>query len=84
MACATPVIISPKVILGLEAVVDRDLIVGSDPADFAEKILKLIANPDLHQSIGPNGRAYVEEHHHWGRITEQLESIYQAAIRHPH
>lgn len=84
MACATPVIVTPRVILGLEAVADQDLLVGLDPADFAKQILKLIANPDLRQSIGANGRAYVEEHHHWGRITGQLESIYRVAIRQPH
>ncbi len=80
MACATPVVATPQVTMGLNAVAGQDLLVAQDAADFADRITGLLGDPDRQQAIGANGRAYVESHHQWKTVAKQLEEIYQAAV----
>lgn len=82
MATATPVVTTPQGVSALSAQPDRDLLIGSDAQDFAEKVLFLLDHPQEQQKIGWAGRRYVEANHHWDSITNQLESIYYEAINH--
>lgn len=80
MACATPTIASPTAVSALNAIDGRDILVASNPGDFANNILDLIQNPALGANIGANGRHFVETHHDWDKLTARLERIYQRAI----
>jgi glycosyltransferase involved in cell wall biosynthesis len=84
MACGTPVVATPRAILALDAVPDRDLLIASAPADFAEKVLMLIEDRALQQKVGQSGRQYVEKNHQWARITGLLEGVYHEVIRTRH
>lgn len=80
MACATPVITTPKAISALDLVFGRDVIVAQEPHLFAEAILKLLDSPAQQQQVGQAGHAYVQTHHHWSAIVAQLEKIYLELI----
>jgi len=84
MACGTPVVASPQVTMGLDAVAGQDLLVGNDEVHFANQILDLFADPNRRRSVAANGRAYVESHHQWKTIAGQLETIYQSTIGESH
>ena len=80
MACATPVVTAPVAVSALTAKVGRDLLTAQDPKDFASTVLSLLDNPARCQSLGSNGRQYVEEQHNWKNIAARLESVYQEVI----
>ena len=48
----------------------------NDPADFAEQIARLIANPDLRADMGRKGRARVLERLSWTHSAPQLLAAY--------
>lgn len=81
MACATPVITTPKAVGGLQVTPDENILVAQDAESFAQAILKLLNHPHLPQQIGPAGRQYVEKYHHWGEVASQLSNIYHQVIR---
>lgn len=79
MACGTPVISSSQAVSALSAMPGRDLMVAHDTDDFSKLILSMLDNPQQCAAVGHAGRAYVEQAHHWERITADLEQIYLAA-----
>jgi polysaccharide biosynthesis protein PslH len=80
MACATPVVASQRSTAALDGITaGRDLLIANSTADFARQVLDLLASPDRRKNIGTAGREYVERHHNWHRIAEDLEKIYTEA-----
>lgn len=77
MACATPVVVTPRVTTSLSVEPDRELLVGESAEQFANSVISLLDDEDLRKSIGLSGRRYVEQFHDWNRITERLEDIYR-------
>lgn len=80
MACATPVVATPQAASALKSVNGEHLFLADGTNAFADRILTLLTDADLRQRIGSGGRAFVEQHHNWGTITQQLESVYREAI----
>jgi polysaccharide biosynthesis protein PslH len=81
MACATPVVTSPQALTALEAKAGRDLELAETPAEYAEKIINLLASPTYQRELGEAGRIYVENYHRWSIIAERLSQIYQQVKR---
>ncbi len=80
MACATPVITTPRAVSALQAAPGEDVLVADNAADFAAAILALLDDPEKRETLGRNGRRYVTATHQWSGIAAQLETIYQDAI----
>jgi glycosyltransferase involved in cell wall biosynthesis len=80
MACATPVIATPRATAALSAVVGQDLLIEQDPELYANQVLELLDHPEQARRIGEAGRAFVEKFHGWEAITSQLEAIYAHAV----
>ncbi len=76
LAMGTPVVATPPVLGGLQAVPGRDLVVAEGPAAFAEAVMRLLDSPSERAALGAAGRAYVEACHRWDAIAEQLEAVY--------
>lgn len=81
MACATPVVTTPKAVTGLQVTPGENILVAPDADSFAHAILKLLKTPQLRHRIGLAGRQYVEKYHHWGEVASQLRDIYQQVIQ---
>lgn len=81
MACATPVVATPKAVAALTANVGQDLLVEQDPAAFADQVMSLINNPERARQVGEAGRKFVEDCHSWDSIAGQLERVYQTATQ---
>ncbi|NJN43450.1 MAG: glycosyltransferase, partial [Anaerolineae bacterium] len=77
MACATPVITTPKAVSSLKVSPNEDIVVAEDSTTFANAILRMLDDAELQKSIGDAGYQYVEKHHHWGNIAKDLRNIYQ-------
>ncbi|MGL4419778.1 MAG: TIGR03087 family PEP-CTERM/XrtA system glycosyltransferase [Gemmataceae bacterium] len=65
MAMAKPTIVAPPALAALPAVVGRDLLQASSPAEWTQSILDLLDDPIRQAELGTAARGYVETHHHW-------------------
>lgn len=81
MACATPVVATPRAVSPLQVESERDILVADNPTDFAQQTLRLLNDKGLRTSIGAAGREYVIRNHMWGWITGKLEEVYHAVIQ---
>ncbi len=80
MAMATPVISTPQATTALKTQAKETLRVANTPQAMAQEVLTLLKDETLRQRIGQAGRHYVETHHNWSVIAEQLETIYREVI----
>lgn len=48
------------------------VLTADNPQDYAAQIASLLDNPSVCEELGKQGRAYVEAHHNWGKLGEQL------------
>lgn len=78
MACGIPVIASPQAVSALEVQINRDLLVGKTPQEFASAILHLLATPMQQRQLSQAGRAYVERNHTWASSAIRLENLYRS------
>ncbi|MBI5652427.1 MAG: glycosyltransferase [Chloroflexi bacterium] len=77
MAMATPVVVTPQAVAALQTRADANILIGATPQDFATQVLRTLDSPDRQARIGRGGRQYVEQHHDWARVVEQLEMQYR-------
>ena len=75
MASGLPVVATSKVLPGLNAKPDRDLLVADEPADFAKKVIMLLENMSLRKEMGTSARKYVEENHNWDKNLGKLDDV---------
>jgi glycosyltransferase involved in cell wall biosynthesis len=76
MACATPVIASPAAVSALQVKAGEDVMVASNPEEFAYEIIRILQDPIVANRVGLAGRQYVRNNHQWLSIVNRLESIY--------
>jgi glycosyltransferase involved in cell wall biosynthesis len=58
----------------------RNMIAAENPAQFAEKIIYLLQNPDKRKTIGQNARRLVVNSYNWEKTARGFESLYEEAI----
>ena len=79
-SCGIPVIASN--IGGLpEVVVDGEtgyLVPSRNETAIAERIIKLIEEPELRRKLGANGRKFVRENYEWNLCALKMEKIYES------
>jgi sugar transferase (PEP-CTERM/EpsH1 system associated) len=75
MAMATPVVVSPQALEGIEAIPGTDLLLAEDGAAFVAAVAALLTEAD--PALGPAARAKVEQLYSWpsnlARIEARLE-----------
>jgi glycosyltransferase involved in cell wall biosynthesis len=81
MACATPVVATPRASAALAVQSGHNIIIEENPVDFANQVLDLLGHPDRACQIGENGRKFVESFHNWVTITTQLEAIFSQSVK---
>ena len=57
------------------------LVENSKPEEIAKKVENLITNPSLRKKIGKNAYEYVKENLSWENYAQQMEKIFEKAIR---
>lgn len=80
MACGTPVVATSKAVSALQAVPGQDVLVADEPGELASQILRLLEDPALQQTIGENGRRYIQQNHNWDTIARKLVAIYENVL----
>jgi len=77
MAMGVPVVTSGRVQGALHVDAGEALVVADDPQEFARRVLEVLSNGQRQQELGEAGRRYVEAHHDWRVIAEDLVGIYR-------
>lgn len=72
MAIGTPVVATSKGAEGLEAASGEHLFIADDPARFAERVVELLANASLRQSLAQQARQLVHEKYTWAGTLPHL------------
>lgn len=80
MALGTPVVVAEQAAMALGATPGRDLLVANSARAFCEAALRLLDDAAARESLSCRGRAYVEQHHDWWKITEGLVGVYEKAV----
>jgi len=80
-ACGTPVVGSD--VIGLRSVVRDEvsgyLVAGHNPAAYAEKIGRLLENPEQAQQMGRRGRLLAQRFS-WSRTADRLQELFDGVI----
>jgi sugar transferase (PEP-CTERM/EpsH1 system associated) len=72
LAMAKSVVAAPPALAALGTVPGTDVLAATTPAEFAEAVCDVFANPERRRELGAAGRRYVEAHHHWDRCLQPL------------
>ncbi len=77
MACGTPVVTTSKTLSSLDVTPNKELVAADNADEFARGILELLDNPGRQFEVGTSGVEYVNKHHNWTTITEDLLTHYE-------
>ncbi|MFC1966129.1 glycosyltransferase [Chloroflexota bacterium] len=79
-ACGTPVIVTDR--CGIADVVNAQagLVVEYDKDQLRDAILHMLSNDALRREFGEKGKILVRDKFNWGKITEQVESVYSGVL----
>ncbi|MFC1989489.1 glycosyltransferase [Chloroflexota bacterium] len=79
-ACGTPVIVTDR--CGIADVVNAQagLVVEYDKDQLRDAILHMLSNDALRREFGKKGKILVRDKFNWGKITEQVESVYSGVL----
>jgi len=79
MAMGRPVVATSKACRALSVNNGEHLLIADKPDEFADAVVRLIHDDELAETLGRNGRAYVETQHNWDDKARQLIDAYQKA-----
>lgn len=65
---------------GLRVEPEENILLRDKPADIAEAVTALLADPARRASIGAAGRRTVQKHHVWEALTTRLEEIVREVV----
>ena len=61
---------------GIDAVLDRDVLVADDPEAFANDVIRLLKSIDLQDQLAENGRKFVVANYDWQVVLKKLGEVY--------
>ena len=75
MAMGVPVVTTPEVAKGVQAVPGQHLLVASDSKVFASQVIDVLQKTELRNALSVAGRLQVETSHSWARSMETLDTV---------
>lgn len=78
MGAGIPVVATPPAVEGLGTAAGSRLLLGEDPASFAEQVVRLLDDTTLAAGLGAAGHDYVRQHHSWPAAAARFEALYAA------
>lgn len=78
MASQLPIVTTTVGMAGLRATPDKHFLMGDNPFDFANQIIRLIKSPSLSKKLGFEARLHVEKYFDYASIAKKLSDIYKS------
>ncbi len=66
---------------GIAAIDGREILLADHPTQFADRVIDVLGNPELQQSLHNAGRELVEARYSWASIGNCLEQVYESYCR---
>lgn len=80
MAAGVPVVSTPLGVEGIPAKDEDNVLVASDPGDFAKSTIRILQDKSLRKKISKNARKLVEKNYSWQRGVEILEKVLEEVV----
>ncbi|UTW62295.1 glycosyltransferase [bacterium SCSIO 12741] len=77
MAMELPCITSPIANRALGAKENEEILIGTEPEEYAQHIIDLIEQPEKQQKLAESGRKYVSQSFDWNHWNQRLANIIQ-------
>ena len=81
LAAGKAIVASGLALAGLDVVDGRDVLVAESDAEFAEKIVRVLGDPELRVSLAANARRFAVEHLSWDQRIQEYEGLYASLAR---
>ncbi|MEA3504785.1 MAG: glycosyltransferase [Bacteroidota bacterium] len=75
MAMGIPCITSVLANDSLNAIPEKDVLIGTTKQDYAQYVISLLNNPEKAKNLAKNGAAFVNKNFDWSAATSKLEKI---------
>jgi len=75
MAMKIPSITSPLANSALEAKPEKEILIGNNPEEFANHIVRLLENKEFADNLAEQGYKFVHDNYNWESATKKLEEI---------
>jgi glycosyltransferase involved in cell wall biosynthesis len=76
MAMGKPVVTTSIGVEGIEAEIEKDILIADTEELFAEKVIYLLQHPNKCKEIGQNARKMIENKYDWKKIELKFRNIY--------
>ncbi|MEN3013945.1 MAG: glycosyltransferase family 4 protein [Endomicrobiia bacterium] len=78
LAMGTPSVITPIASEGIPELKDKEnILIASNPQEFATKIKLLFEDEQLYRKISLNGRKLIEENYTWQKVAGEFEKVFK-------
>ena len=81
MALGRPVVSTSLGCEGLNVIDNENIMIADTPAQFAERVIGLLSDKVLRDTISDNARGLVEEHYDWQIISRKLMDVYDDLVQ---
>lgn len=75
LSMSRPVVTTSKVLQGIKAVPDRDLLVADKEQEFVLQVSRVLEDQDLRSGLARAGRSFILYNYHWQAGLKPLEKI---------
>lgn len=81
MACGLPVVATRDAAKGMKCTPGRDILVGKNSRDFAQKVIELLSNNRKRRAIALTARKLIEREYNWDKIVQQHDFFYKKLVK---
>jgi polysaccharide biosynthesis protein PslH len=76
-AYAVPIVTTTIGLEGIQAELERDVLVADTAADFAARVIELLENPEKQERLSLNGRRLAETKYDWQVVLSAMDAVYE-------
>lgn len=80
MACGLPMVVTPVANEGIRAELGEHLLAGESADEFADQVIRLLADEGLRRRLGEAGRRFIEENWTWEIHFDRLEQMFEDEV----
>ena len=81
LALGTPVVSTSKGAEGLDVSHGENILLGDNPADFANHVISLLNDDGLYQMIAKNAKNLVRKNYDWRKMSPKYEALIESALK---
>lgn len=81
MAMCVPVVTTPEAVRGIAASRKEDLLIESDPKEFAGRVIDLLSDSALRRQLAVNACKTIEENYSWDKNLNKIDEIVNEIIQ---